>query len=76
MPTLAWRAGPTSVDGLHMVAAVWLRSAMTRTRGAGSDTTEPDRRSKFKRLVLLIRGDLAKTSLIKIVELREYYKIT
>ena len=48
---------------------------MTRTHNAGSDTTELDWRSKLKQLVLLIRGDLVKTSLIKIIELREYYKI-
>ena len=69
LPTLAWRAGLMLVDGLHTAAMAWHRSATMRARGTGSNTTEPDWRSKFKQSVLLIRGDLAKTSLIAILEL-------
>ena len=59
------------MGGVRAVVAARGQSAMMHTCGVGSVTSEPDGRRKFKRSILLIRGDLAKTSLITIAELCE-----
>ena len=73
LPALAWRVGPSLTYGLHAAAMAYGRSA---TDAGGEGRFRPtigDWQRRLKPLVFLIRGELAKTPLLRIVELHKIY---
>ena len=69
LPALAWPVGPVPLCGYHTVRLAYPRSATDTGVKTASDPDEYDWQSEFIHLYLLIRGELAKTPLLKVVEL-------